>query len=106
MQAFAQGAEIEVGTVSLRIDDVAEDGFKVPVEVVAPGAAAVLIVAPENPVPTVAMVQFGALAAEHRFDTRIRLARTQEVVALARMPDGRVFRASKQVDVIVGGCGA
>lgn len=104
--AFTKGADVLSGGVTLILDDVAEDGFKVPIEVAAKGAEAVLIVAPQNPVPPVAMMTFGPLAADPRFATRIRLARTQEVIALARMPDGRIHSASKTVEVVVGGCGA
>lgn len=58
------------------------------------------------------MIRFGALSAEQQFATRIRLARTQEVTALARMQDGTVRQVSQHVDVdvdvvvVVGGCGA
>lgn len=106
MSAFADGARITEGGVQLSMADIAEDGYKVPVEVVADGAAAILIIAPANPVPPVALVTFGPQAADHRFATRIRLARTQEVIALARLTDGTVHRATQQVDVVVGGCGA
>lgn len=104
--AFAQGAQITPGGVILTLDAVAEDGYKVPVEVAAEGARALMIIAPENPVPPVAMIRFGPMAVEQQFSTRIRLARTQEVMALARMPDGTVLSAAQFVDVVVGGCGA
>lgn len=106
ISTFTQGDAIIDGGVQLNLADIAEDGYKVPVEVVVEGAMAVLIVAPANPVPPVAMVTFGPLAADHRFATRIRLARTQEVLAFARMTDGTVRRATQHVNVVVGGCGA
>lgn len=106
ISAFAKGAEPTPGGVTLTLEEVAEDGFKVPIEVAAEGAAALMIIAPENPVPPVALVEFGRMAAEHQFATRIRLARTQEVIALARMPDGSVHKAMQHVGVVVGGCGA
>ena len=37
--------------------------------------------------------------------TRIRLARTQNVIAIARMSNGSVFMDTKQVKVTIGGCG-
>ena len=37
--------------------------------------------------------------------TRIRLARTQRVVALAEWSDGRVLEAINEVKVTIGGCG-
>lgn len=104
--AFAKGAQITPGGVTLEVEPVAEDGFRVPIRVEAEGAEALLIVAPENPVKPIALARFGPQAAEPQLATRIRLARTQEVLGLARMPDGTVRSASQLVDVVVGGCGA
>jgi sulfur-oxidizing protein SoxY len=38
-------------------------------------------------------------------NTRIRLAETQNIIELAKMNDGSVFRAEKEVKVTIGGCG-
>jgi sulfur-oxidizing protein SoxY len=35
----------------------------------------------------------------------MRLAATQDVIAVAKMNDGAFFMASKQVKVTIGGCG-
>jgi sulfur-oxidizing protein SoxY len=37
--------------------------------------------------------------------TRIRLAGTQDVVALAKMADGSIKQAQATVKVTIGGCG-
>jgi sulfur-oxidizing protein SoxY len=37
--------------------------------------------------------------------TRMRLAKTQNVVAVAVMSDGSVHRVSRKVKVTIGGCG-
>ena len=37
--------------------------------------------------------------------TRMRLAKTQNVIALAKMSDGSVFMDKKEVKVTIGGCG-
>ena len=103
---FAKGVEPVAGDVTLILPEVAEDGFKVLVKMAAPGAEALLLVAPENPVPPIATVTFGPLAARQRFATRIRLARSQTVIALARMPGGAVYFTERPIAVVVGGCGA
>ena len=36
---------------------------------------------------------------------RMRLAKTQNVIAVARMADGKVYMDKKQVKVTIGGCG-
>ncbi|MFZ1101671.1 MAG: thiosulfate oxidation carrier protein SoxY, partial [Hyphomicrobiaceae bacterium] len=37
--------------------------------------------------------------------SRVRLAETQHVVAIAKMKDGSVFRDQREVKVTIGGCG-
>ncbi|WP_171173093.1 thiosulfate oxidation carrier protein SoxY [Ruegeria sp. HKCCD8929] len=102
--AFVGDGPVSDGGVTLTLPDLAEDGYRVAVEIDAPGAAEVVLIAPGNPVPQVLAVTFGPMAVVQRVSTRMRLDQTQEVLALARMPDGRVRRATRQVDVVVGGC--
>jgi len=77
----------------------------VPVEVDAPGAVAIMLLATGNPEPAVATFAFGPAAGAQRASTRIRLAKTQDVVAMARMADGSVVQAQATVKVTIGGCG-
>ncbi len=36
---------------------------------------------------------------------RIRLAKTQDIVAVAEMSNGEIYTARKEVKVTIGGCG-
>jgi sulfur-oxidizing protein SoxY len=103
--AFTGGATPRAGGVTLTAPEIADNGDTVPIEVSAPGAVAIMLVAPGNPEPTVATFTFGPAAGDQRVSTRIRLARTQEVTALARMADGSVVQAQAMVEVTIGGCG-
>ncbi|WP_170408933.1 thiosulfate oxidation carrier protein SoxY [Ruegeria arenilitoris] len=103
--AFTGGADVADGGVTLTAPEIAENGNTVPIEVSAPGAAAILIVAAGNPEPGVATFNFGPLAAEQAASTRIRLAGTQDVIAVAKMTDGSFAKASATVKVTIGGCG-
>ncbi|WP_170754905.1 thiosulfate oxidation carrier protein SoxY [Ruegeria lacuscaerulensis] len=103
--AFTGGADVADGGVTLTAPEIAENGNTVPIEVSAPGAAAILIVAAGNPEPGVATFKFGPLAAEQAASTRIRLAGTQDVIAVAKMADGSFAKASATVKVTIGGCG-
>ena len=105
VEAFTGGAEMGKEGITLTAPEIAENGNTVPIEVSAPGAAAILILATDNPNPEVGTIAFGPLAASQSAATRIRLARTQDVVAIARMPDGRFLRASREIKVTIGGCG-
>mgnify|MGYP001161955578 FL=1 len=103
--AFTGGAEIGEGAISLTTPEIAENGSAVPVSVSAPGAVSILLLASGNPNPEVGTFTFGPLAASQSATTRIRLAVTQDVVAIAKMADGSFVRAANNVKVTIGGCG-
>ena len=102
---FTGGAEVGEGGITLTAPEIAENGNTVPIEVSAPGAESIAVFADGNPVPAVATFFFGPLAAEQMAATRIRLAGTQNVIAVAKMPDGSFVQASQEVKVTIGGCG-
>ncbi len=102
---FTGGADMADGGVTLTAPEIAENGNTVPIEVSAPGATAIMILATGNPTPGVATFNFGPLAASQSASTRIRLAGTQDVVAIAKLADGSFAKASSTVKVTIGGCG-
>ena len=102
---FTGGADLTEGGVDLTAPEIAENGNTVPIDVSAPGATAIMVLATGNPTPPVATFNFGPLASEQRASTRIRLAGTQDVVAVAKLADGSFAKASKTVKVTIGGCG-
>ncbi|MEL6618335.1 MAG: thiosulfate oxidation carrier protein SoxY [Pseudomonadota bacterium] len=99
------GAPLGEGAITLTAPEIAENGNTVPISVDAPGAVAITLFADGNPVPNVATFNFGPLAASRSASTRIRLATTQNVVAIAKMEDGSFQKASANVKVTIGGCG-
>lgn len=103
--AFTGGAELGEGGITLTAPEIAENGNTVPIEVDAPGATEVRVFAAGNPVPDVVGFTFGPLAAAQFASTRIRLAGTQDVIAIAKMADGSFVKASQEVKVTIGGCG-
>ena len=103
--AFTGGADMGSEGLTLTAPEIAENGNTVPIEVDAPGAEAILVLAMGNPTPGVAEFKFGPLAGSHSASTRIRLAGTQDVVAIAKMKDGSFVKASSNVKVTIGGCG-
>lgn len=102
---FTGGAVVAEGGVDLTTPEIAENGNTVPVEVSADGASSIMIVAAGNPSPGVATFNFGPLAGSSSASTRIRLAKTQTVIAVAKMADGSFASASREVKVTIGGCG-
>ena len=103
--AFTGGAEVGEGGIELTTPEIAENGNTVPVEVSAPGATSIMLLATGNPNPDVGTFNFGPLAGSRSASTRIRLAQSQDVIAIARMEDGSFTRTSAPVKVTIGGCG-
>lgn len=102
---FTGGAMVGEGDLTLTTPEIAENGNTVPISVDAPGATAILILAAGNPNPDVATFNFGPLAGAQSASTRIRLAGTQDVIAIAKMSDGSFVQAANEVKVTIGGCG-
>jgi sulfur-oxidizing protein SoxY len=103
--AFTGGAAPAMDGITLTAPEIAENGNTVPVAVDAPGAVAIMILASGNPEPAVATFTFGPAAGSQMAATRIRLAKTQDVIAFAKMADGSIKQASATVKVTIGGCG-
>lgn len=103
--AFTGGATPGEGNVTLTAPEIAENGNTVPISVEAPGALAIAVFATGNPNAEVCTFNFGPAAGAQYAATRIRLAGTQDVVAVAKMPDGSFIKTSKTVKVTIGGCG-
>ncbi len=103
--AFTGGAAVADGGVNLTAPEIAENGNTVPISVSAEGATAIMLLAAGNPTPGVATYTFGELAGSAAASTRIRLAGTQDVVAVAKMADGSFAQARSTVKVTIGGCG-
>lgn len=103
--ARATGGVVPVpGDLVLTAPDVAENGQSVTVELSCPGALEMRLIAPANPLPEVCTLHLPPQGGVARVVTRIRLADTQELIALARMTDGTWRQASAAVIVETAGC--
>jgi sulfur-oxidizing protein SoxY len=98
--------EIGKGKVMLDIPSLVENGNAVPmtVAVESPMTAsnyvkAIHVFNEKNPQPNVISIHLGPRAGKASISTRIRLADSQRVVAIAQMSDGSVW--SNEVNVIV-----
>jgi sulfur-oxidizing protein SoxY len=109
---FTGGKEAAKGKISLDLPEIAENGNTVPLSlsVESPMTAEsyvkeVMLVADGNPNAGVATLTFTALSGKAEASIRIRLAATQNVIAIAKMSDGSLFTEQKTVKVTIGGCG-
>ncbi|MEQ8234530.1 MAG: thiosulfate oxidation carrier protein SoxY [Gammaproteobacteria bacterium] len=100
------------GELELTTPAIAENGNTVPIAVAAGGrfrgdtyVKAIHVFAVENPTPEVVSFHFTPQSGLAQVSTRIRLAKTQQVVAIAELSDGQVWRTANEVKVTIGGCG-
>jgi sulfur-oxidizing protein SoxY len=91
--------------VSLDAPEIAENGAVVPISVATtlPGVTAISIVVSENPFPLAAHYPIPA-GTSAMVANRLKMAKTSKVIALVAS-GGKIFSASKEVKVTVGGCG-
>ncbi len=99
------GAKVVPGVVKLDLPLLVENGNTVAMTVSVEGLPAGVrceslhVFAPENPQPRVIGLRFGPGAARPQVATRIRLATSQTVVAIAKLSDGS-FR-SDEIELLV-----
>ncbi len=106
MNPIVQGAVLREGAINMELPVLADNGLLVPVKVVvdSPMTAQdhvthVYLLSQRNPVTRMAVFHLGPWSGRAEVSTRLRLAGSQKVVALARLSDGS-FRW-QQADVIV-----
>jgi sulfur-oxidizing protein SoxY len=112
IKKFTGGKAATEGRVRLDLPEIAENGNTVPMTVSVESpmteqsyVSDVLIVADGNPRGGVVTFHFSPASGVAEANTRIRLAETQNIIAVAKMNDGAFFMTSKQVKVTIGGCG-
>ncbi len=112
IKEFAGGAELGSGPLSLNSPEIAENGNTVPISVSVESpmsdddyVESVALFAEGNPSPEVVVFHFTPLSGEATATTRMRLAKTQNVVAVAKTSKGNIFMAKNEVKVTIGGCG-
>ncbi len=93
------------GTLKIAMAELVENGNTVPVRVVADEPVVGLaLFTPLNPEPEVVHVTLGADSPRPEFSTRMRLARSQRIVAVAKAADGRCWQAGMDVIVTLAAC--
>ncbi len=112
IKAKIGGKATKSGRITLELPQIAENGNTVPiaVEIESPMTSgdyvkAVHIYADQNPAPFVATFRFTPDSGKARVSTRMRMIKSQNVIAVAEMSDGSIYMSKKAVKVTIGGCG-
>jgi sulfur-oxidizing protein SoxY len=106
VRRFVDGAPVRKGKVKLDIPSIVENGNSVPCTVAvdspmnaADYVKAIHIFNEKNPLPDIISATLGPRAGRAGFTTRIRLADSQTITAIAELSDGTFW--SGQADVVV-----
>jgi sulfur-oxidizing protein SoxY len=104
-------ADVGKGKITLEIPPLVENGNMVPltITVESPMTAtdyvrAIHVFNEKNPQPNVIGIHLGPRAGKAKIATRIRLADSQKVVAIAQMSDGSYWTESVDVIVTLAAC--
>ncbi len=111
IKSILKDAKPAEAKIKLEIPEIAENGNTVPytVEVESPNTEAdfvraVHIISTGNPQPLIATFQFTALSGKAHASSRMRLGRSQDIIAIAEMSDGKFYSGRRAVKVTIGGC--
>jgi sulfur-oxidizing protein SoxY len=111
MRDVTGSAVVRTGKVKLDVPPLVENGNTVPmtVSVTSPMTAedhvkSIHVFVEKNPQPNVGNFVLGPRAGRAQVSTRIRLADSQKVVAIAKMSDGSFWSASVDVVVTLAAC--
>ncbi len=104
--------KMESGKIKLDLPQIAENGNTVPLAVTVESpmtpedhVKSVHVWADGNPLPGLVSFHFTPVCGKAQASTRIRLARTQNIYAVAETGKGELFTAKTEVKVTIGGCG-
>jgi sulfur-oxidizing protein SoxY len=95
----------ESDKVRLDAPEIAENGAVVPISVstTLPGVTSISLLVSENPLPLAASYKIPT-GTQAMVGSRLKMAKTSKVVALVES-GGKLYSATKEVKVTVGGCG-
>jgi sulfur-oxidizing protein SoxY len=103
--------ELKRGRVHLDIPKLADNGNSVPLSVMVDSpmtdtdrVVALYVFSERNPRPRIARIELGPDVGRAAFETRIRLAGTQQIVAVAQLSDGSLWGESAEVIVTQSAC--
>ena len=106
LKALGVAKPVESKDVTLTAPDIAENGAVVPVAASSAlaGVKRIVFLVDKNPSPLAAVFELTD-AVDANVATRVKMAQTSNVIAVALMADNRVLFAQKEVKVTLGGCG-
>jgi sulfur-oxidizing protein SoxY len=106
LKALGLAKPVESKDINFTAPDIAENGAVVPIAVstTLPGVKRIAFMIEKNPTTLAGVFEFTDFV-ETSISTRVKMAQTSNVLAIAITGDGKVLYAQKEVKVTLGGCG-
>jgi len=111
VRALAGGAPVRKGKVTLVLPQLADNGNSVPIRITvdSPMTAAdhvksIHLYSERNPVPNMANFYLGPRAGRAEINSRVRLAGSQRVTAVAKLSDGSFWYDAAPIVVTLSAC--
>ncbi|HET9762453.1 MAG TPA: thiosulfate oxidation carrier protein SoxY [Casimicrobiaceae bacterium] len=111
LSQFLAGRTPRWERLRLALPALADNGLAVPLKLAMPGpfapdsrVRAIRLFSEKNPVPDMAVFEFLEPIERVEIDTRVRLAGSQKVIAVAEMSDGGLYAAAADVIVTIAAC--
>jgi sulfur-oxidizing protein SoxY len=106
LKALGLAKPVESKDIQFTAPDIAENGAVVPIAASTslPGVQRIAFLIEKNPTTLAGVFEFTD-AVETSIATRVKMAQTSNVLAVAITGDGKVLYAQKEVKVTLGGCG-
>lgn len=111
IRAVVGNAPVQTGKVKLEIPPLVENGNSVPmtVSVASPMTAndyvkSIYVFNEKNPQPNLGNFHLGPRAGRAQVSTRVRLADSQKITAIARLSDGSLWSTTTEVVVTLAAC--
>ena len=106
LKALGLAKPAESKDIVLTAPDIAENGAVVPIaaSTTLPGVKRIAFMIEKNPTTLAGVFEFTEFV-DTSVSTRVKMAQTSNVLAVAIMGDGKVLYTQKEVKVTLGGCG-
>ena len=111
IRSVTNGAQVRTGKVKLDVPPLVENGNTVPMTVsvtsqmtAADHVVSIHVFNEKNPQPNMGNFYLGPHAGRAQVSTRIRLADSQKIVAIARLSDGSFWSGTTDVVVTLAAC--
>lgn len=108
---FTRGAPVSPGRVRLELPVLADNGNSVPLKITVQSpmtetdhVKAIQLISERNPVRDMAVFRLGPRAGRAEIASRVRLAGSQRVVAIAEMSDGSFWSDAAEIVVTLSAC--